>query len=104
METDGTLKYSGYEVTAEYRSQTGLKAVTKLDELNNIELLEQRSDEYKQLDEQVKSYENAYKEFVLMNTDTGDILDNTPSQEEMFRTLTNTEMMLPKSEACIKMA
>ena len=23
VETDGTLKYSGYEVTAEYRSQTG---------------------------------------------------------------------------------
>ena len=99
VETDGTLKYSGYEVTAEYRSQTGLKAVTQLDELNNIELLEQRSDEYKQLDEQVKSYENAYKEFVLMDTDTGDILNNTPSQEEIFDNLTDTKMMLPKSEA-----
>ena len=63
--------------------------------------MEQRSwtDEYKQLDEQVKSYENAYKEFVLMNTDTGIFLNNTPSQEEIFDNLTDTKMMLPKSEA-----
>ena len=99
VQTDGSLKYNGFDVESEYRSQTGLKAITRPEGFAGIKLFEARSDEYKQLDEQVKSYENAYKEFVLMNTETGNILNNTPSQEKIFGTLTNTEMMLPKSEA-----
>mgnify|MGYP005757996245 FL=1 len=97
VETDGTLKYDGYNVTAEYRSQTGLKAVTEMEDIKKVELLEQRSDEYKQLEEQVESYKNAYKEFVLLDTSSG---ENTPlSEGSIFGNYESSQMPIPKAEA-----
>ncbi len=70
-DVDGTLKYEGYEAFAEYKSASGLKAITRLENLKNIYYLEQRSDEEKQLDEKIESYINIFKEFVTINASDG---------------------------------
>ena len=95
--TDGRLTYDGHEVFTEYKSRTGLKAITEIEDLSGCEVLEQRSDEYKQLEEQVKSYRNAYLEFVKVT-----ILDGSyfPLEEdEILLGFANDVMPLPESEA-----
>ena len=73
VEADGTLKYNGYIVYGEYRSASGLKALTQLEGFKYVSYLEQRSDELKQADEKVESYGNALKEFVAVNKNDGSI-------------------------------
>ena len=98
IDADGRLKdKDNREIFAEYKSMTGLTAVTRFEGFENYHLLEQRSDEYKQLEEQVKSYENAYKEFVLLNTATGN--DDPLATEKIFGSYNYDEMPIPKSEA-----
>ena len=67
IESDGALKYNDYTVEVEHRSDTGLKAVTTFDGLKNIQFFEHRSDEQKQLEEQINSYKSTLKEFVVLN-------------------------------------
>ena len=85
---------------AEYKSSTGLKAITKIEGFKNYKFLEQRNDDYKQLEEQVKSYHNAWKEFVVMNTSDGTYnVNNDITSTEIFGTYTSNQMPIPKSEA-----
>ena len=99
VEADGTLKYNGYNVACEYKSASGLKAITILEGLKNVKSLDQRSDKIKGLSEQVKSYENAWREFVIMNIDSGEITNSTPSEDVIFGTYGKTVMPISKSEA-----
>lgn len=58
VEADGTLKYNGYNVACEYKSASGLKAITQIGNLKNAAYYEQRSDEYKEICGKVKSYKD----------------------------------------------
>ena len=103
--TDGRLTYDGHEVFTEYKSRTGLKAITEIEGLSGCEVLEQRSDEYKQLEEQVKSYGNAYREFIVMDMDTGDNVNEDDENKELSETdifkdySEISQMPIPKTEA-----
>ncbi len=72
VDFDGSLRYNDNKVYKEELSSTGWKAVTRLDGVKNADILEQRQDEYKQLEEQVRAYEDALKEYVAIDTETGD--------------------------------
>ena len=103
---DGQLTYQSggktFEVQAEYRSSTGLKVIPKLEEVKNAELIEQRSDEFKQLESQVQSYENVLNDYVLIKTETCDISYDMPISEEKYNALKNPSgccFVLTHSEA-----
>lgn len=103
---DGQLTYQSggktYEVQAEYRSSTGLKVMPKLENVKNAELVEQRSDEFKQLESQVQSYENVLNDYVLINTEDYDIDYDQPISESKYNALKNPSyccLVLSKSEA-----
>ena len=98
VDPDGTLKYVGSKVYPEYRSSTGLKAVTQLENFINYESIEQRTKEYKQLEEQVKSYKNAYLDFVLLYTSSGNFY--SVSYDDIFYDYTSSStMVVPESVA-----
>ena len=103
VNVDGRLEYNGHEVFTEYKSRTGLKAITEIEGISGSHLLSQRSDEYKQLEQQVESYKNAYEEFVVVNKNDIDSFDveKTISEEEIFKDYTDDDsiIFLPKSEA-----
>ena len=99
VEADGTLKYNGYNVACEYKSASGLKAITVLEGLKNVKSLDQRSDKIKELSEQVKTYGNAWRDFVIINLTTGEIENSNLSETVIFDTYTQTMMPIPKSEA-----
>ncbi len=65
VQTDGTLTdEDGNKVFKEELSDTGWKASTKLEGVENVELFEQRQNEIKQLEEQIEAYENMFDEYV----------------------------------------
>ena len=107
VNADGTLSYSGKTVYREYKSASGLKAMTRLEALRYVEYLEQRSDEQKQIDDKVDSYGNVLKEFVLVDKSTGTITHRlrsylgSPSRFEDFVSYANStgRILLTESEA-----
>ncbi|MBE7061823.1 MAG: RHS repeat-associated core domain-containing protein, partial [Clostridiales bacterium] len=93
VETDGSLTYEGQEIFAEYRSALGLKAVTELDDYKNFALYEERSDELKQLEEQVNSYKVNLDEYVVVKKEDCSIqmkLEEKLSSNEDFEEFINT--------------
>ena len=97
-----------YDVYQEQRTSTGLKAVTKIEGFKYADYLEQRSDEYKQLENQKQSYENTLKSMVLMRTDDGVIVYRLESylDKDKFSTFFNnigtsssTYLLCSESEA-----
>ena len=76
---DGKLSYTDetgtYQVYVEYKSSTGLDVMTNLEGLNNIEYLEQRSNEYKQIDEQINDLIDTFGQFVVYSIGLHDILN-----------------------------
>ena len=103
---DGQLTYQSdektYEVQAEYRSSTGLKVIPKLENVTNAELVEQRSDELKQLENQVQSYENVLDDYVLVNMNNKEITCDYPISEKKYNALKNPSyccLVLSKAEA-----
>ena len=109
VEPDGTLSYTTggtkYGVTAEYRTAAGVKAVTVLEGMKNAELLEQRSDEQKQLENEVEAYKNALMDYVVVNISDGMItkrFSESTLKSENFKNFVNigsAQMILSKSEA-----
>ena len=110
VEFDGRLTYTAggtkYEVFTEYITSSGLKAVMKLEGFKNAELFEQRSDEYKRLDEQVKGYKNALLDYAIANTGDGTVNLTEFSVghfeknnfDNFINNLAYNQMILPKSE------
>ena len=107
VEEDGRLKYGKYEVFVEYKSATGLKAMPQLEGLNDVEWLDQRSDELKQNEEKLKGYQSALNEFVVRNKNTADNVSNLKdslSTSAAFETFINkannsANIVLTKNEA-----
>ena len=70
VEADGNLAYytgQKYKVNVEYKSHTGLKAITELEGFHNNRWLEQRSDEVKQIEEKIDGYRKVFEEFVIVD-------------------------------------
>ncbi|MBO5412494.1 MAG: hypothetical protein J6A38_05400, partial [Clostridia bacterium] len=96
---DGRLIYKvndkDTEIFVEHCSASGLKAVTAAEGYNDSEYLEKRQTEYKQLEEQVKAYEKALKEYAVVTYDTGSLSTITTLQDlstgevESFKELAN---------------
>ena len=75
----------------ELTTDRGLRASSKLEGVNNAEWVEQRSDEEKQVEEQVKAYRNTLHNFVSVDKNTGAISSrlkaislNSPDAVEAF--------------------
>ena len=106
-DVDGRLWLNGAEVFRELTTKRGLKATARLEEVNNAEWIEQRLDEEKQIEEQVKSYKSTLCNFVVVNTDNGEIistlnkdeLDATDSVETFLSKVNSTSLLLSKEEA-----
>ena len=76
-DADGRLWLSGTEVFRELTTDRGLQASARLEGIvNNAEWVEQRIDEEKQAEEQMKSYKNTLCNFVSVNKETGAISSN----------------------------
>ena len=72
VNTNGSLKYSvngkDYNVYREYKSTVGLKVLTELSDYKYIDYVEQRTEEIKSLEEQIKNYEKVLKEYVIYDS------------------------------------
>ena len=78
VDMGGELTYTTegktYKVYQEQHTSTGLKAITKIEGFKYADYLEQREDEYKQLENQKQSCEITLKNMVLARTSDGDIV------------------------------
>lgn len=73
-DADGRLWYGTTEVFRELTTDRGLRATSRLEGVvNNAEWVEQRIDEEKQAEEQVKGYKDTLCNFVSVNKNTGAI-------------------------------
>ncbi len=79
IEPDGIMYFMSDEgVRKVYRdvyTHNGLKANTTLVHMNGLNAIEQRVDEVKQLEEQIKSYKNTFDDFVIVRKSDGEIYD-----------------------------
>ena len=107
---DGRLTYNGNEVKKEQVGLEGLTAVTEIAGMKNAELIEQRQDEVKQLEEQTETYRTSLKSVVVMDTDTGEIYDRLKNRFDAdgnlskayfdnFVDVADNRMLLPENEA-----
>ena len=62
-----TLNGTTYEVKKEQRTPSGLKAITELSDFKRVEVIEKRSEEQANLEEQLEGYENALTNYVLVD-------------------------------------
>ena len=66
VESDGKLTYNGYDVVKESCSETGLTFGGELKgSFRNVKYFDQRSDDRKQIEEQIESYKNALEQYVI---------------------------------------
>lgn len=63
-------------VYIEYKSTTGLTALTSIDDIAQMDYLEQRTNEIKQIEEQVKKYKETLSEYVIFNVAAANIVSN----------------------------
>ena len=110
-ELDGRLTYNNREVFKEQRTSSGWKAITQLDKaFKNADLVEQRQEEVKQLEEQVESYRNTLKDIVCVNKSGGiivyrlkDYFSNNELAKSNFDTfvgyVSSSRLVLSESEA-----
>ena len=106
VEADGTLKYNGYNVACEYKSASGLKAITQIGNLKNVAYYEQRSDEYKEICGKVKSYKDYLSQYILVNGDNGNTIrplrekiDSTDNFQSFINEANNYSNYIPLSES-----
>ena len=104
-ELDGTLSYTvegkKYEVQKEQKTKTGLKAITKLEGFKNVELIEQRIDEQKQVEEQLINNQQILSEYVVCNIGSGALVKKAKDYLDDFDNFTNittSQMILPLND------
>ena len=105
-DVDGRLWLNNIEVFRELISDEGLIATSRLDgTVNNVEWIDQRVDEEKQAEEQVKSYEDLLCDFIKVNMDSsessgmiGDILSDPNSIESFLSDIDNDNCLLLSNE------
>ena len=110
-DADGRLWKNGTEVFRELTTINGLRASARLeDSVKNADLVEQRVDEEKQVEEQVKSYRDVLYNFVSIIIETGvwdseveSIGLDSPDSIESFLGSINgtTKLLLSKEEALV---
>ncbi|MBE6537813.1 MAG: hypothetical protein E7673_07705, partial [Ruminococcaceae bacterium] len=98
-DTDGRLWYLGKEVFRELVSKDGYKATAQLEGVKNCELIETRSDEAKQLEEQKEAYETALEDFIIINKESGEENKSYTSIEAYIKAKDENNILLTKSEA-----
>ncbi|MBQ4325046.1 MAG: hypothetical protein IJC29_04545, partial [Clostridia bacterium] len=68
IDPDGSMHDAqGNKVEVEYISTTGLELMTQPEGLAGSEVLETRADEQKQLEEQIKSYESIFEDYLIVD-------------------------------------
>ena len=72
VDTEGKLWYEGKEIFRELYTNEGLTAKVRLEGVQNAEWLEQRYEEEKETEEQLKALESTLCDFVLVRKDTGE--------------------------------
>ena len=95
---DGTLTDGTHEVHRELRSSTGLKAITEIRDIAGAEWYEQRREELKQLEEQVKAYEDIINEYKLVYLSDGKIKE-ADGEDILSEYNSATQLILPATEA-----
>ena len=70
-DADGRLWYGLHEAFRELTTTDGLRASSRFEGVNDAEWVEQRVDEEKQTEEQIRSYENTLCNFVTVDKSTG---------------------------------
>ncbi|MBR3686744.1 MAG: hypothetical protein IKL66_04590, partial [Clostridia bacterium] len=107
-DTDGRLWQGNVEVFRELTTDRGLRASARLEgAVNNAEWIDQRMDEEKQAEEQIKSYKNTLCNFVSVNKKaavssviTEDILSSPDSVESFLSEIScASHLLLSKEEA-----
>lgn len=115
VELDGSLWYKtekgNCQVYKEQRTATGMKLSARLEDFKNIEFLEQRTKEQRELEEYIKSYGNNLKEYVIVDYEKGNIANKGGLERffignilsiDGFRSFMSQslgKMILPESEA-----
>ncbi len=112
VDMGGKLTYTTggktYDVYQEQHTSTGLKAITKIEGFKYSNYLDQRTDEYKQLENQKQAYENTLKSMVLIRRINGNIAyrledyltkDRFPTFINHVETSSSTYLLCSESEA-----
>ena len=102
VDLNGTIWYNGRVASRELYTVDGLIATSRLEDINGIEWLDQRIDEEKQLEEQIKSYGDAINSYVVLdcaNKKISDITINTETYKDHINKITENMRLLTHSEA-----
>lgn len=70
VDTSGNLKYTSnftYDVKVEYKSDTGLEASTKLENIKYVDYLDQRTSKVKEIEEKIETYKNSLKDYIVIH-------------------------------------
>ncbi|MBO7150444.1 MAG: RHS repeat protein, partial [Clostridia bacterium] len=89
--------YLAHTVTRELRSATGWEVKTQMKSVKRADLFEQRSNNRKQLEEQVKSYESTLGEYTVISTETGEEI----AEKKPTLTYADTELVLADNEILV---
>ncbi len=68
VNAEGRLSYNGDEVFTEYKSQSGLKAIIRIEDYLHNEYYENRNDDERQIAQQLESYKQTLEDYVLINS------------------------------------
>ena len=61
-DTEGNLTYGEHSVIREFRSSSGLQAITQYEGLKNIDLLNQQNEEISKLEKQIEDLNNTIED------------------------------------------
>ena len=100
IQSDGTLVFDGdemsYNVTKEQFFEDGTIAITEAKGVKHVELVDSRSDDLKQVQEQIKRYENSVENFIVwkwLNEDDFVIALKEDNEEEKKIDLKNKQSL-----------
>ena len=98
-DAEGRLWYENQEVFRDLRTPKGLRATTRLEDINDSEWVEQRYDEEKQAEEKLDALEEHLLSFVMMREADGFEMDEIT--EAMLAEPDAFEEFLANSESCL---
>ena len=113
IKLDGTLEYEGHRVYPEFTTRTGIELLPTPKGYKGGENFETRSDELREVEEQIANYKEALSEYVIVQKDAvnntlredfgvqfRDFIDNPQNQEEFIQSAWDeNNLLLTKSEA-----
>ena len=113
IESDGTLKYNGERIYPEFKSRRGVEVLPTPDGYIGSDCFDTRSDELREVEEQIANYKESLCEYVIITKDdtesiTGekfetkfsDVIDITSERNTFIDTAKQTnKLLLTKSDA-----